>query len=213
MLRPALVLLLCSLARLSRADFFVYGLFLDYLAPLNSGQIKQIYSKCFSGLNIFTCSPTLPEDDVVLYYDRASYRDLASKQGSAWCLECCGTNPEKVDVWDLTCPVDVVTKIQVNRFGVELFLARNKFIGDTAYVMCPLKRSVCTYDEVTGETLMCDRSLSDKYLHGYTVYVTVQQYDGNFEFWRGVSKCEIESWETDTPLLGMCHMYHMYRRI
>ncbi|KAJ1435598.1 hypothetical protein B484DRAFT_445277 [Ochromonadaceae sp. CCMP2298] len=199
-MRLALALLLLGSARQSAADYIVYGLFFDYATPLNTRQEKEIYSKCFSGLSLVTCTPKLPDDDIVLAYDRDYYQDLGAFVGQAYCVECCGTNPDKVDVWDLSCPVTAASAIAANRYGAELHLARNQFVGDTAYVMCPLKRSVCTYDPDTGKTITCDRSLESLFLRGYTVFIKVKMYDDNFEFRRGVSSCEIQAWETDTPL-------------
>ena len=35
---------------------------------------------------------------------------------------------------------------------------------------------------------------------GYTLTLYVEQYNYNFRYWRGISKCEITSYESETPL-------------
>ena len=54
-------------------------------------------------------------------------------------------------------------------------MARKKTLTDTEVITCDFPRT------------------PGMYVHGYTVTLTVQQYDSNFNFWRGVSKCSIES--------------------
>jgi hypothetical protein len=114
-----------------------------------------------------------------------------------------------VDVWDLSCDLDQYTSVTVNnKYGWEMRLARNQFLGDDGVTRCPLKRDVCTYG-AEPEDVVCDRSANkvQKFLHGYTATITVQQLDENFAFWRGVSKCEVETWETTEPLVAGDQFY------
>ena len=168
-------------------DYMVYGLIESYLIPINSRKRNEVYAKCFQGLSLTTCSPNLPDDDVVLGYDTLYYRNLDTLIGQFYCLQCCGTNPFYTDEWDLSCTVDAATVTSTNIYGNELRMARKSSAGDSEIVRCPLKRSACTYEG--DETISCDRSTDNTFLHGYTLTLNVKQYDFNFEFWKGVSSC------------------------
>jgi hypothetical protein len=109
-------------------------------------------------------------------------------------VQCCGTNPDHVDVWDLYCPVDAATRNAVNLYGYELRLARNRDSEDETVITCPLKRSACTYSD-TGETLSCDRVTDNTSLAGYTLRMKVREWDQLLGYWRGVESCEIETIE------------------
>lgn len=79
-------------------------------------------------------------------------------------------------------------------------MARKQNDADTELVRCAIKRTACAYNE-QGLTVNCDNRATDTtFLHGYTVTIRVLRYDKNFAFWRGVSKCEVESVESDVPL-------------
>lgn len=201
MWREIIVVLLALCCRVSLAqDYFIYGVVQDYKTVVTPRRRSEVYSKCFAGLSFTTCLPNVPDDDIVRNYDLQYYQDLASIQGQFYCLQCCGDPPDYTDTWDLSCPLTEATAVTSNLYGGELWLARKRDDTDTELVQCSIKRTACEYKE-NGMTLNCDNRPTDTtYLHGYTVTITVQQYDKNFEFWRGVSKCSVESIESEFPL-------------
>lgn len=177
----------------------LFGKFSSYLTTIDAREVAKIYSNCFNGLNLLTCAPTLPTDDQVYSWQLPYLLKLGDMSGQYYCLQCCSQDPNNVDIWDLSCPVDAGSRNAVNVYGYELSMATNEYSGDTRYVTCPLKRTACKYDH-TGKTLSCDRASDNTYLVGYTLKLTVHLYNENFKYWRGVSKCEIESIESTTPL-------------
>lgn len=193
------VLLSFLLCRVNAQDLSIYGVFDSYLNQLTARQKNVVYSRCVQGLGLITCTPGIADDDLVKSYYNPYYVDLASIRGSNYCLQCCGSFPDYVDVWDLSCPVDMGTRNLVNLYGYELRLARNKYVGDTEVIICPLRRSACIYDD-TGKTLSCNRANDNTFLTGYTLYINVEKYDDNFKYWRGVTSCTIESHESTTPM-------------
>jgi hypothetical protein len=181
-----LVLLICeNIAQ----DYSIYGLIENAVIPINARKRNEIYGKCFSGLGLTQCSPNLPEDDVVLNYDLLYLQDLASIKGQFYCLQCCGTSPWYTDTWDLSCPVEPENLAATNVYGTELRLARKATLLDSEIVSCPLKRTACNYDNGPSSPV-CNRTNDNTFLHGYTLTIEVSQYDSNFAFWKGVTKCE-----------------------
>lgn len=185
------------------ADYSLFGLIESYLIPIDARKVSEIYSSCYGGLNLLHCVPQLPDDDIVTSYDRPYYLALSTLTstigGLQYCLECCGNPPDYVDTWDLYCEMNAGTIITTNVYGYEVRMARNRDSTDTEIIKCPIRRSACSYTD-TGETIECDRVNDKTFLLGYTVTFTVEQYDANFDLWRGVSSCEVESFEETTSL-------------
>lgn len=181
-------------------DLQLYGKANRYLVPLDQKEIGQVIGKCFQGLQFTTCVPHGQNfDGTNSYYYLPYYMDLPKIYGSMYCAQCCGDSPNQIDTWNLMCKVDAVTAATSNLYGYEFRLARNAYKGDREVIICPIKRSACQYDGKT--TLSCDGlATDDTYLVGYTLTLTVQQYDQNFKYWRGLSNCEVESVESKTPL-------------
>lgn len=195
---------ICVLALLSisigRAqDLNVYGLFVMYNVPLDARNVQNVYAKCFEGMGFESCLPVIPTDVISYESLLPYYRELASYYGQPYCLQCCGESIDYVDTWDLYCDLDDTTKSKANLYGMELRLARNRYDGDTGIISCPLRRSACTYSS-EGKTLGCDRSTDHTFLVGYTLTIEVEQYSGSFRYWRGASRCSIESYESNWPL-------------
>ena len=181
-------------------DLLFYGKFDYYYNPITEKELGYITTKCYTGMMFSTCRPKLQSDQFSRDRNLPYYNKLADLYGVQYCAQCCGTSDTNIDVWDLSCDMDIVTATTSNVYGYELRLSAHQIPkGDKSIVTCPLRRSACQYDGDT--TLNCDGQVEDKtYLHGYTLTLTVQQYDENFVYWRGVSKCSIETIESDTPL-------------
>ncbi len=62
-------------------DPSVYGLFAEQKVRPNSRATNLVYSKCFQGLDMITCVPTLPKDTIELSYILDYYKDLGSIAG------------------------------------------------------------------------------------------------------------------------------------
>jgi len=204
-LRPLLVLLLLLLPATDAAgDLLIYGKFDYYYVPLNAKEIGFITTKCYSGLLFSTCRPALQSDDFAKNENLPYYNKLVDMYGVQYCAQCCGTAWNNEDIWDLRCDMDIQTASTSNVYGYELRLAAHQqpqTRGDTEIVTCPLKRSACQYSADGKTTLNCDGQANDKtYLIGYTLTLTIQQYDQNFFYWRGIADCSIESIESDTQL-------------
>ena len=181
----------------------IYGKFDFYFQPLTAKEYGFITTKCYSGLLFSTCRPTLPSDDFTKNENMPYYNKLADMYGVQYCAQCCGTTSNNIDVWDMRCDLDVATAVTSNVYGYELRLASHQnpsAKGDTSIVTCPLKRSACQYSADGKTTLNCDGQATDNtYLVGYTLTLTIQQYDQNFFYWRGVADCSIVSVESLTP--------------
>lgn len=182
-------------------DLQIYGKFNSYLNPIDTKELSFITTKCFQGLMFSTCRPTNVPDDyfgqsVLLPY----YVKFASLYGTMYCVQCCGTEPDHIDHWNLECQMDIQTVSASNAYGNELRLAaRQQPTGDKNIITCPLKRSACAYDG--KKTLNCDGQATDTtYLVGYTLTITVQQLDVDFGYWRGVTDCDIVTEESNTML-------------
>lgn len=182
-------------------DLSIYGKFNTYLSAIDQKEKNSIAGKCFGGIGFLTCTPNLATDDITLSYNLPYYNILSSFYGSAFCLECCGTTADYIDIWDLSCKVEATTTIAYNYFGYELRLAKNRFAGDTDYVKCPLPRSTCTYDS-EGNTLSCDQSTHYTYLTGIDITIHIEEYSSNFKYWRGAKSCEIKAYESNTTMVA-----------
>lgn len=159
-------------------DWGVYGVFgsNQYVTITNSMR-NSAYGTCFRGIGLTSCRPNLVDDDIALSYERDSYKDLASLYGNFYCVDCCGDPPDYIDTWDLSCDNTVRTQGIIQNFNnMELRMARKKTLTDNELTICQFNR---TNPDTT-------------FLHGYTVTLTVEQYDAQFSFWRGVSKCVID---------------------
>ena len=141
----------------------IHGEFLNYKVPLTSSSIATIYAQCFGGIGLITCTPQLPDDDIILSYDMTYYKQVGKLVGQPYCVQCCGDSPENIDKWDLKCPVDAATVISTNQYGLELKMARNQYAGDKTLISCPLKRSACKYNS-NGETIFCNPAFDATYL-------------------------------------------------
>jgi hypothetical protein len=179
-------------------DYTIYGLAQSYVIPIDDKAIQAIYSKCYSGLNIFTCQSQLSNDDIVNSYDMPSYIAYANNVGSTYCLECCGDPPDFIDTWSLKCPLDAPSLGKTNVYQYEIRLGRNQYLGDTTVITCPIKRSACIYGD--DGVVTCDIANDPTFLHGYTVTMIIQQYDYDLNLWRGVSSCNVISDEKTTKL-------------
>lgn len=180
-------------------DLQIYGKFDSYLVPLGTRQKSIVTSTCFEGIGFETCVPKQPDDDFLLAEELLYYRNLESYVGQTYCLQCCGSDPSNIDTWDLYCPI--ISQSAINLYGYELRMARNKIKGDTEIISCPLKRSACSYSD-TGATLSCNRSTDSTFLVGYTATIYLRRYNKNFQYWNGVTKCEIEAIESNTSLVA-----------
>lgn len=196
-----LLLLCCLVCRLvGGQDLQIYGKFNSYLNKVDTKELSFITTKCFQGLLFSTCRPTNVPDD---YFGQSvllpSYVKFSKVYGALYCLQCCGSGPDHIDHWNLACDMDPVTAVQSNVYGYELRLAAHQYDGDKSLVTCPLRRSACAYD---GNTVLnCDGQVGDTtYLTGYTLTINVQQLDENFVYWRGVTSCDIQAVESNTPL-------------
>jgi hypothetical protein len=165
-----------------------------YRTAINARTTNVIYSRCFNGVGLLTCTPKQADDDYVQNYDLPYVETIPDYYGSTYCLQCCGTNPSHIDVWDLYCPVDAGTRSQFNLYGYELRLARKRDSTDTTVITCPLRRSACQYSS-TGATISCNRATDNTSLAGYTLKLKVREWDKLFSYWRGVESCEIETIE------------------
>ena len=138
-------------------------------------------------------------------YNLLYYENVNTLQGQVYCLQCCGSNPDMMDVWDMYCPVDAAWSSKLNSIqfiGAEFRMARMRTIIDTEHVKCPLKSTLCTYDD-KGNTLSCDvvpGAPNTTYIVGYELTLNVNEYSEDFSYWRGVSSCSAVAMHRDTPL-------------
>lgn len=187
-------------------ELSVNGLLSTYNDIPNARGLNQISGNCFSGMGMFDCVTAEGGVDIN-NYNTPYYNSLYLLKGQSYCLQCCGTDPDLVDDWTLFCPV--ADEADVN----TMIYADNKFIGpvfrfgvrkskvDVDYVECALQSPACNYSD-TGETLECDAGFEGPpYIVGYDLYLRVEQYMENFDYWRGVSSCEAFAITRDTPLV------------
>lgn len=194
-----LILFVCRLSTVLAQDYGIYGLYEHAAIEIKTRKQKEIYSTCFEGFQFTSCVPNLVDDDVVLSYDLEYYRNLASMKGQFYCVQCCGTPPDDIDIWDLSCTMDAMSLSKLSsEFGYELRLARKKTLTDTTVIRCPFTRSQCDFS--VDFAPVCDRT-KDTHIHGYTLTIEVEQLDSNFQYWRGVRSCAFSDIdERDYPL-------------
>ena len=182
-------------------DKNLYGEFMVYNYPMDARAIDSINSQCFEGMGYINCKPVNlstreSRDNSIPYYVQ-----LLDIVDDYICLQCCGIN-QNVDIWDLECPITMLTALTYNNYGLVLHMAKRRFGGDREIVSCPMKRSICNYDEITGETIDCDGYLNDEtYLIGYVLTLNVIQYSEYFSYWKGITSCSIEALESSSPLV------------
>lgn len=175
-------------------DISVYGkLELDKI-PIDDPEIDAVYATCFGGMALTTCLPNLPTDGIILQQMLPYYVNLKKLVGVPYCLECCGTFENNIDVWNLTCSTDYVSGTTSNKYGYQFRFAAKRNANDRKVVTCPLKRSQCTYDK-NELKINCDRMNNITYLHGYILKVHVVQYYKGLTFWRGVESCSAQAIE------------------
>lgn len=179
-------------------DTSIYGKFEQAVVAIDARERAQVLAKCFWGLGFPTCMATLQDDDIVQQRNLVYYNEMPDNYGANYCLACCGEHENKIDTWDLMCDMDIQTASESNVYGYELRLASNQYDGDQTVITCPLKRSACSY-EADGTTLISCVG-DDTYLVGYTLTLSIQKYDQNFNYWRGIASCTIEAEESTTPL-------------
>jgi hypothetical protein len=196
----------------------IFGKVSQYQIPFDLREISQISSSKFSGLEFLGCKTYLRnkfngeiawgiKDTYVLDNNEVInaipyYLTINGFKDALYNVQCCGRN-RYVDVWRLGCPMDPVAKVRSNYYGMEFRMARKRTMSDKSYVICPIKRSACKYNDATGETISCgivEKQYDKTYLVGYNLTIWVEEYSSNFFYWRGVSKCEVESIERLTPL-------------
>jgi hypothetical protein len=124
---------------------------LDYSVEITTREQGYIYGRCFYGewisfssfsstvifwiWNLFvglgfrSCTPLVPTDQSLYHQNLPYYNLLGTKEGGTlgtlYCVECCGTHPNHIDIWNLTCAVDYSSIVTSNVYGYELRLATN----------------------------------------------------------------------------------------
>ena len=145
-----------------------------------------------------TCKSVVPTDDEVYGYETPYYKITLANTAQLYCLQCCGTNPLRVDNWNLRCVVDSFTATTSNLYGYEFRMGTQSYFGAFDFISCPLKRSACTYTS-SGGLIGC--AATDKtYLHGYVLDLSVIRYTSNFMSWRGISSCQATAIESNISL-------------
>lgn len=188
-------------------DETIYGIISQAITPIDNIEQVLVTSLCFSGMGLLTCTPAPILDDVIKAETLSYYRDLKNMLGSTYCLECCSDYASNVDIWNLTCPMDLYHALGSNLYGMEFRFARRRDPTDMHVVTCPLPRSACTYTQ-TGQLIACDANAeADTFLHGYTVTLTVNQYEKNLDYWKGVESCSAVPLEFTYPLADGSNFY------
>lgn len=91
---------------------------------------KRLFSiGIIAGLGFRSCTPLVPSDQGLYHENLPYYNFLGTKEGGTlgtlYCVECCGTHPNNIDIWNLTCAVDYSSIVTSNVYGYELRLATN----------------------------------------------------------------------------------------
>lgn len=130
-----------------------------------------------------------------------SYRNFNELYaGNPYCLQCCGGGTD-VDYWNLRCVTSDGGPV-TNMYGYEVRFARNKFPGDIELVWCPIRRSVCTFNDTTQSDL-CDENLVKNdltWLHGITIELHVKMNYYAQQSWRQVTGCSVTADERNYSL-------------
>ena len=185
-------------------DLNLYGKFELVATEIDLKEISRIKSKCFFGFGFPSCRPVYQDEEFTRAENLDYYNQLDSMYGANYCVQCCGKQPDHLDVWDLYCDLDVVTARQSNdqMYGVELRLSANQYDGDMTIITCPVKRKICNYDSA-GNYVDCPGQGADvNKLVGYTAHIEVNKRDEYFSYWRGVRSCYIETEESVLPPPG-----------
>lgn len=169
--------------------------------PRDEAAVQLSYSQCFLGLFFSTCKIYDQYDDDYLYINALPYyRNFNDNYGNPYCLQCCGEGTD-IDYWNLKCETSEGGPV-TNMYGYEVRFARNKFIGDRELIYCPIRRTVCDYNE-TSNTETCDEDLvqnDQTYLHGITIELYVRKIYYSFSSWREVTFCNVTADERNYSL-------------
>jgi len=184
-------------------DMSVFGKLSRFSTQVTFRERSEILGTCFGGLGMFNCVSEEQGYDPNSY-NTPYYNYINELKGQVYCTQCCGSDPDLIDEWNMWCPVSAEweTALQsVVYIGAEFRFARKETLGDLEYVSCPLKSNACTYDPDTDETLECDVNYADiEYVIGYELDLRVQQHQENWKYWRGVSSCTATAISRSTPL-------------
>ena len=169
--------------------------------PLDYSEGLLVNAQCFDGiLGLTTCEATNLDQPNAIFDDLPYYYNFNSRGNQPYCVQCCGNSAERIDTWALSCTMNPVTLTKSNLFGYEFrFTKRAQGPADSSSIIsCPIWRSECNYF-ANGTVSFCPKTHS-KYLIGYTLTLLVQEYDVNFEYWRGVESCLVTTYESNTSL-------------
>ena len=118
-----------------QGDFGILGNIENGLLLLDDDAKAAVYSTCFSGMALATCTNDEEYNPNNLHY----YQYFNDNYGVAYCLQCCGTN-DGLDQWVLKCPMDGTASGTVNVYGREFRFARRRNALDKEIVRCPIRR-------------------------------------------------------------------------
>lgn len=169
--------------------------------PLDYSEGLLVNAQCFDGiLGLTTCMATNLDQPNAIFEDLPYYYNFNSRGNQPYCVQCCGNNAVRVDTWALSCTMNPVTLAQSNVFGYEFrFTRRAQGPEDSSSIIrCPIWRSECNYFP-NGTASFCPK-IHANYLIGYTLTLNIQEYDVNFEYWRGVESCLVTTYESNTSL-------------
>ena len=169
--------------------------------PRDSSAVSLSYVQCFLGLFFSTCRMVEQYDDDYLMMNALPYyRNFNDFFGEPYCLQCCGGGTN-VDYWNLRCETSEGGPV-TDMYGYEVRFARNRYPGDTELIWCPIKRSICVYNETTN-TESCDERLvrdDETYLHGITIELNVLIHYYAQSSWREVTYCNVTADERNYSL-------------
>ena len=183
----------------------VYGIIERYSIANTPRDSNVITATCFGGVGMFNCVAGSSSLIDPFSYNLGYYDNINTLLGQNYCLQCCGSNPDMMDLWDMYCPVDATWESKLSSIqyiGAEFRMARMRTMVDTEHVKCPLKSTLCTYDD-NGNTLSCNltpNAPNTTYIIGYELTLNVAEYSENFQYWRGVTSCSAISKTRSTPL-------------
>ena len=175
--------------------------------------VVEYYQDCFNGLGFTNCE--VPEakgskgagDNLVPELDNAPFHWRASMpRDKKYCTTCCSQqspdpNPDVVQSWNFTCPVDGKDKrsngAQVwgdsNMDSNSLFDYEFRFATYKTFVGAPGQVSK---DEVDDYLTRCSfdpkRKQRGSRMWGYHLTIHVKQMSEGTNYWRHVTKCEVE---------------------
>lgn len=197
------ILLLFLLFRIGVSqDLSIFGNIVDFKFPYDETAKVLASSTCFQGLGFGGCHVQLPTDDLLLQETLPYQIKMNKSPGANYCLQCCSLYPTPIDIWNLTCTVDALSRTSSNVYGYNFQFGVKKTQYDFENVVkCPLKRKACDYDPVTQKTLKCRLPDAEGYhLHGYILTLHVVEHSLGTAYWRGVTSCSAETIESTIPL-------------